>query len=173
MLSVKFREMRTKEMFELGEFRLPRTRMAHAWVYVWMRMGIKPPAVLSIRPSWSSSILLIFSFFKQKRKSQTLNPTFHQHGAKLRPLLCKSSRALTPRTMSPFWERERTTGRLGWVDMRGRKGDVGLPSKPVHDFSPTPCHRLTFFSWVLHGKVGCCWDGGTQPPPTLSNGSVS
>lgn len=79
-----------------------------------------------------------------------------------------------PEQCQPFWETR--TSRLAWVDMRGMEDDVGLPCKSIHNFSPATRHCMTFFSWVLHCKVGCCWDGGggrTQPPPTLSNGSVS
>ncbi len=160
--------MTTNKMFELGEFKLPQTRMAHAWVYVWVRMGMRPSAVLSIWPSWSSSILLfIFSFLSRKEKSQTLNPTFHQHSAKPRPSLCESSRALTPRTMPPFWERR--TGRLGWVDTRGMKGDVGLRS-PSMTFHPPlavvgPVSLGLFMArWDAVGRGNTVW---RSPHPTL------
>lgn len=151
-------------MFGLVEFRLLWTMhgcMCEC-VWVWGLLQSFPSgqaeAVLYFFLFSFFSFFLIF-FFRQKRKSQTLNPTFDQHSAKSHPLLCESSRALTPRTMPPFWKKKRT-GRLGWMDMRGMKGDMGLPYQPVYDISPTPCHYLTSFSWVLHGKVGCCLEGG-------------
>lgn len=148
--------MRTNKMFELGEFRLPRTRMAHAWVCVCECVWVW--GLLQSFPSGQAEAVLYFFlislFLSRKEKSPSLNPTFRQHSAKPRPLRRESSRALTPRTMPAFGDRR--IGRLGGLDMRGTKGDVGLPSQPVHDFSPTPCRHLTRFPFSS-------WQGGMLP----------
>lgn len=105
-------------MFELGGFRLRQTGLAHAWMYVWM--GITSSVVLSIWPNWSSSLLFIFLFFQAKKKIHQ-TPSLHQHGTK------RSSGALTPRTMSAFWEMRAST-----VGVGGQERGEGWCGSPFH-----------------------------------------
>lgn len=98
-------------MFALGELRLPRTRMAHAWVYVWVRMGMRSSAVLPVWPSWSSSILLfIFSFLSRKENPKHWTPLFTITVPNL-ALCCVSRLGLWPPEQCHPSE---TRGQVGW-----------------------------------------------------------
>lgn len=164
MLSVKFREMRTKEMFELGEFRLPWTRMAHAWVYVWMRMGIKPPAVLSIRPSWSSPILLIFSFFlSRKENPKHRTPLFTNTVPNFAPCCVSRPGLWPPEQCHPF-------ERGGQVGLGGRTWEGGRVTwVPLSNLSMTSHPPLAIIWLFSLGFFMARWDavgtGGHSPHP--------
>lgn len=107
-------------------------------------------------------------FLSRKEQTQTLKPTFHQPSSKLLPV--RVVQGFDPQNNATILRKERS--------MRWMKGDVGLPSQPVHDFSPSPRRRLTRFSFSSW-QGGMLLGGGTawrRPPPpphtTLSNGSA-
>jgi len=95
-------------------------------------------------------------FLSRKEQTQTLKPTFHQPSSKLLPV--RVVQGFDPQNNATILRKERS--------MRWMKGDVGLPSQPVHDFSPSPRRRLTRFSFSSW-QGGMLLGGGTawrRPP---------
>lgn len=171
VLSVRFREMRTNKTSEIGEFVLPRTRIAHAQVYVCECIWIWG-LLQSFSSGQTEAVLYLFSFFFLKQKSKIpkhWTPLFTYTVPNLSPC-CMSQPGLLPEAILPVWDKR--TGRLGLVDIRELNGDMGLPSYPS-----MTSHPLLAVVWpVSPGLPMARWDavggGGTQwrrPSPPHPN----
>lgn len=109
--------------------------MAHACVYVWVRMDMWPSAVLPIWPSWSSSILLfIFSFLSRKKKIPNTEPHVSPTQCQTSPHAVWVVQGFDPQNNATLYENEGQVGWGGWTLDEWRVTWVSLhnPSMTSH-----------------------------------------
>lgn len=108
-------------------------------------MGLRPSAVLPSGQAEAVLYFVLFSRFMQLRTLQTQNPNYHPHSVS--PCWASCPGLWPPEQCHPF---ENETRRLGWADMRGMRGDGGLP---FHTWPSLPTHPLLESAFFLCG----CW----------------
>lgn len=116
----------------LGPERLMHECMCES-VWIWSLL----PSFQSGQGEAVQSIVLFSLFFLSwKGTTEILNSLFTNTVPKPVPLLCESSRALTPRTPPLVWESR--TGGPGWLDIRGLWGreKVSIPNPSLNSHPP-------------------------------------